>query len=782
MGVSIIMESIVVRGARTNNLKNVNVDIPLESFVCFTGVSGCGKSSLVFDTIFAESQRAFLEGISGNIYGNQLMDKPDVDFIDNLKPSVNLSQNYYNNNPRSTVGSVSEISYYLRALFSMIAVDFYEEQILPNKFSSNVAEGCCPICRGIGTEHIVDLEKVIINKTCSLSEGAISYFAGAKNSFSNKLLVSICEYYGIDINSSISELTKEQIDNILYNEEPVALKIRYKNTSGKYKTQTRYTRGVIKEIEEQIPNLDTSSVYTSIYRYLKEQPCSACKGKKYSDKILGITLDDKSIADIEGMSLDDLYSVLKEWKTVLSKRFLADQYIQILNSIVNRVESLRLLNLGYIALSRSIPTLSGGEIQRIRVANQLNCNLSGLIYILDEPCRGLHIKNIDSIISSIRNLIEKGNTIISIEHNTKFISEADRIYELGPVGGSQGGYLLDDNVQSDCYVYDIKFHEPRKQRDYIQIKKMSFHNICKQDFKVPEGVITCITGVSGSGKSSFVRALSEAINDKKQTYCESITSSLKKTIYVNQQPIGKNSRSTVVTYLDIYNDIRDIFAKTSKAKELKVSASDFSFNVEGGRCECCQGTGYKRIEMNYLPDSYILCPECSGKRFKKDVLDVKYKDYSITDVLNKPIEDVIEMFSEHPGVFSKLECMVDIGLGYLALGDMTSKLSGGESQRVKLAKELGKKSKNKVIYILDEPTAGLHRKDIERINAILNSLADKGNTIIIVEHNIEFIAEMSDAVIDFGVKSGDEGGKAILYNSAETAFNDQESSLYGIIV
>lgn len=776
------MESIVVKGARTNNLKNVDVEIPLESFVCFTGVSGCGKSSLVFDTIFAESQRAFLEGISGNLYGNQIMDKPDVDYIDNLKPSVNLSQNYYNNNPRSTVGSVSEISYYLRALFSMIAADFYEEQILPNKFSPNVAEGCCLVCKGIGTEHTVDLEKVIINKTCSLSDGAISYFAGTPNSFSNKLLVSICDYYGIDIHSSISELTKEQLDNILYNDKPVALKIRYKNTSGKYKTQTRYTRGVIKEIEEQIPNLDTPSVYTSVYRYLKEQPCSACEGKKYSDMILGITLEEKSIADIEGMPLDDLYHVLKKWKKLLSKRVLANQYIQILDSIIKRLESLRLLNLGYIALSRTVPTLSGGEIQRIRVANQLNCCLSGLVYILDEPCRGLHIKNIDSIISSIRNLIEKGNTVISIEHNTKFISAADRIYELGPVGGTQGGYLLDDNVQSDCYVYDIKFHEPRKQSKYIQIKKMSYHNIYKQDFKVPEGVITCITGVSGSGKSSFVKALSEAVNDEKQTYCESVTSSLKNAIYVNQQPIGKNSRSTIVTYLDIYNDIRDIFAETSKAKELKVCATDFSFNVEGGRCECCQGTGYKRIEMNYLPDSYILCPECSGKRFKKNVLEVKYNDCSITDVLSKTIEDVIEMFSEHSGIVSKLKCMIDIGLGYLALGDMTSKLSGGESQRVKLAKELGKKTRNKVIYILDEPTAGLHRKDIEKIKGILNSLVDKGNTIIIVEHNVEFIAEMSDAVIDFGMKSGDEGGKGILYNSAETAFNDEKSSLHGIIL
>lgn len=775
------METIVVKGVRTNYLKNLDVNIPLNAFNCFTGVSGCGKSSLVYDTIYAESQRAFFEGMSGDISVNRIMDKPDVDYIENLRPAINLSQNYYNNNPRSTVGSITELTYYLRTLFSLFSSSIYGDRISPNEFSTNVTSGCCPKCNGLGIEYVIDDDKIIVDKNLTLNEGAISYYSGSPWSLNKRILVAICDYFDIDINTKYKDLSQKQIHQLLFRKDPVTIKVRYKNSVGKIKSQTRYENGVFTEIRNQKKSVEAIAS-SNLVNFLKKQACSACEGKRYSERILSIKYEKNDIADLEAMPIEDLLEVISCWRRKLLKSMYAKQYEQILSQVEKRLQSLCKLKLEYLSLDRTIPTLSGGEIQRVRVANQINCSLSGLIYILDEPCKGLHIRNVDSVIEATNELLLKGNTIIAIEHNPKYVEQADNIFELGPVGGSEGGYLQGTRTGNKKYFFDIKFQEVTKKKKYIKLENVNTNNIVNQSFMFPEQAITCITGVSGAGKSSFVNVLDNSVNHGYPVGCEKIETTLKKAFYVNQQPIGKNARSTIVTYLDIFNDIRVLFSETKMAKEKGIRSSDFSFNVEGGRCECCLGTGYKRIEMSYLPDSYILCPECNGDRFKKEICAIQYKNHSITDILKKPINDIDEVFDDKATIKSKLQCMIDMGLGYLALGDMTSKLSGGESQRVKLAKELGRNSKTKIIYILDEPTSGLHKSDIKKIKEILCRLVKKGNTIVMVEHNIEFIANVADSILDFGLHSGMNGGKACLYDNPKDAFMDESSSLYGLCI
>lgn len=772
------MNQIVVKGARTNYLKDINVNIPINEFNCFTGVSGCGKSSLVYDTIYAESQRAFFEGMSVDISSRQIMDKPDVDSIENLRPAINLSQNYYNNNPRSTVGSITEIAYYLRVLFSILSTDIFGETISPKEFSPNVTNGCCSKCKGMGIEYVIDDDKIVVDEERTLADGAISYYNGSQWSLNKRILIAICDNYGIDINTRYKDLTKKQVEQLLYRKEPVMLKIRYKNSMGKIKNQTRYVSGVFAEIKSQLQSVE-SVMASNLVGYLRKQVCSDCLGKRYTQRILRIKYREKDIADLEALPVKELLEELDCWQKNLAKSIYVKQYEQVFTQVRNRLNILCKLKLEYLSLDRSVPTLSGGEMQRVRVAKQMNCSLSGLICILDEPCKGLHMHNIDSIIEATEELVSKGNTVIAIEHNPKFVEHADNIFELGPVGGSKGGYLQNIRHGNKKYVFEAEFTEPRKKKKYIKLHSVNIHNIVDQTFTIPEQVITCVTGVSGAGKSSFVSVLDSSVNQGYPVNCKKIETTIKRAFYVDQQPIGKNFRSTIVTYLDIFNDIRDLFAETKMAKAKKISASDFSFNVEGGRCECCLGTGYKRIEMSYLPDSFILCPECNGDRFKKEVCRIQYKNNSITDILKKPINNIVEIFDDKPGISSKLQCLIDIGLGYLALGDMTSKLSGGEAQRVKLAKELGRNSKTKVMYIFDEPTSGLHKSDIKKIKELLIRLVEKGNTIVIVEHNVEFIANVADAILDFGLYSGIDGGKANLYDTPKEAFLDSHSSLFG---
>ena len=774
------MEKIIIKDAYENNLKHLNVEIPLEAFTCVTGCSGCGKSSLVFDTLFAESQRGFLEGMTGNIFGQKLMNKPKVMSIENLRPALNISQNYYNVNPRSTIGTITEISYYLRSLFSLVNSDA-NHTVPENIFSSNNPKTFCTNCNGLGIEMVISQDLLVPNPDKTLRDGAILYYKGAVESKEQKCLEAICEHYGIDIDKKYSKLTKNEIYILLYTEEVLRVKISYKE--GKRKKQHFVSlQGVIPLLKKQIESVDSISQATPYSKYAIMTTCHVCNGSKLNQRTINYTVGGLNYSQVESLEI----SSLKFWIANFNdSKITEDKKIfvkQLKDSILQKIDALEKLNVGYLCLNRSVPSLSGGERQRIRIATQLTCSLKGLIYILDEPCKGLHYRDIESIIDATRNLIKKENTVVAIEHNKKYISKADYKIELGPEGGPGGGYLISAGAENNAQSLILKFKKENEFVDYLKFENINFRNISKQKAMFPIGGITCITGVSGSGKSTLVTALAESLDkNTARKYGEIYDGeSIKRIIKVNQSPIGKTPRSTVVSYLGIFDEIRMLFSKTSMAKELKLSPTMFSMNIKGGRCESCQGTGLQKIELNYLPSAYITCPECNGRRYNEKIISVTYRNKTILDVLETPIAEIIEIFNDTKKVYSVLRCMVELGLGYLTLGQMSMSLSGGEAQRIKLAKALGTLSRGKSLYILDEPTSGLNEIDIDRFIKVLFSLQNKGETILIIEHNIEFIAKVADYIIDFGVYGGDLGGKIVAQGKPRDVFAKKDSSLCGL--
>ena len=536
---------------------------------------------------------------------------------------------------------------------------------------------------------------------------------------------------------------------------------------------------MIPDILEKVTltNNTTSSIMYS--KYMENVPCHTCGGAKLKPEVLIYKVNGLNYSEVENMELRTLYDWLLEFcydGIIVVKRELVCQLIE---SIKSRVEALISLNVGYLSLNRAIPSLSGGERQRIRIATQLICSLKGLIYILDEPCKGLHYRDINYIIQATRRLIEKGNTVIAIEHNKQYISSADSVIELGPVGGPDGGYIVNDSKEPYKWEYSLKYKKECKWKTFFELKGIHFRNIEKEDVYFPEGGITCITGVSGSGKSSVSSVIQECFEKKTNIYCDYFngTGGVKRVAKVNQSPIGKTPRSTIVSYLEIYDDIRTLYSKTEVAKKLKLSPSYFSMNVKGGRCECCQGTGLQKIELHYLPSSYITCPECEGKRFEDKILSCEYNGKNILEVLETPIIDIIDIFKDSKKIFTTLTCMIDLGLGYLSLGQMSMNLSGGEAQRIKLARALSSTSGGKTLYILDEPTSGLNDIDIKRLEKILCSLQELGDSILIIEHNIEFVARIADYVIDFGTHGGNKGGKVVAQGLPKQVFQNPDSSL-----
>ena len=772
------MEKIIIEDAYENNLKHISLELPLNKFTCVTGCSGCGKSSLVFDTIYAESQRGFLEGMSGNIYGQKLMNKPKVRSIKNLRPALNISQNYYNVNPRSTIGTTTEIAYYLRTLFSLLSNekgnDFSE-----NIFSSNNPKSFCPHCSGLGIETTVSESLLIPDRTKTLKDGGILFFKGASESKEQKFLEALCDYYGININKRIDELSNQELYILLYSNEKIKYKLSYKE--GKRRKQHYvFLQGAASIIMDKVNRADNPLSVVAYAKYMEDVPCHVCGGSKLKKEILEYRINGLNYAEVENMEI----SLLRNWlqvfdfnKVSLAKTELASQVI---NSMLNKIDSLIALKVGYLTLSRTIPSLSRGERQRIRIATQLTCSLKGLIYILDEPCKGLHYRDIASIIKATRNLIANGNTVIAIDHNKKYISTADNIVELGPVGGPEGGYLISESRTS--FDYKLHFKEKRNFNKYCVLKNINFRNIKKQNVCFPLSGITCITGVSGSGKSTLSSVIAKSIDKKTNFHCEFVDGfkEIKRVIEVNQSPIGKTPRSTIVSYLEIFDEIRTLFAQTPIAKKLRINASLFSMNVKGGRCECCQGTGLQKIELNYLPSSYITCPECGGKRYNEKILSVVYNGKTINEILETPIFDLTDIFKDSKKVFSMLNSMIKLGLGYLKLGQMSMNLSGGEAQRVKLAKALGLPFGGHNLYILDEPTSGLNDTDIRKFENILLELQQNNETIIIIEHNLEFVAEMSDYIVDFGLVGGNNGGIIVAQGSPQDVFDNKKSSLYGL--
>ena len=770
--------SIIVHNASENNLKNVTAQFPLDHFTCVTGPSGCGKSSLVFDTIYAESQRNFLESMSGNMFGQKLMDKPKVDRIENLRPALNISQKYYNVNPRSTVGTITDISYYLRTLFAFVVNQRTGSHWDMNHFSANNPAACCPRCNGLGEEYVVSEQAVIPDKTKTLAGGGILYYKGSKDSQEYRLLQAICDHYGIDINTRVCDLTEREREILLYRTDAPTFSVKFKTPKGRTKTWPISERGAMIELETKLKGINKASTFDSIVKYLKKVPCSACHGQKLNVDLLENKICGFNIGEIEQLPAEDLKRWCADVRTEFKSSIYMDHIAPLLSDIERRVQHLIDLKLEYISVGRSIPTLSGGELQRVRLATQLDCSLSGMIYILDEPCKGLHYKNVSSIVGTTKDLVEKGNTVIAIEHNGQYISSADHIIEMGPAGGPSGGYITSEYPGKKEFGYSLLFKEPRKVKKYLSLKGVTYRNLKNVSVQIPIGCVTCISGVSGSGKSSLTDIIEEVCDRGESQNCVSVdgTKHIKKVMRVNQQPIGKTARSTVISYLDIYNAIRDLYAKTEEAKALGLSPSDFSMNIAGGRCECCQGTGRQKIELSYLPESFIICPECNGKRFHENILSVKYKGYSIDDILNENIHALLPIFEDQKSIYSVLKCMDEIGMGYVSLGQMSMNLSGGEAQRIKLAKYLGLSSKGSSLYILDEPTSGLSTSDIDRLVGVINRLVENGETIVIIEHNVEFIARIADHLIDLGNVAGNAGGKTVIEGTPKAVMCEEDSS------
>lgn len=772
------MENIIVHNASENNLKNITVQFPLNQFTCVTGPSGCGKSSLVFDTLYAESQRNFLESMSGNMFGQKLMDKPKVDQIENLRPALNISQKYYNANPRSSVGTITDISYYLRTLYAFVINQQTGSHWDMNHFSANNPSSCCPRCNGLGEEYVISEQAVIPDKTKTLAAGGILYYKGTKTSQEYRLLEAICDTYGIDINTRVCDLTEKERKILLYRTESETFTVKFKTPKGRTKTWPITEKGAMVELTSKLKEIGKASTFDSISRYLKKEPCSLCHGQKLNNEILGNRICGYSIGEVEQLSAIELI----EWCNRVNEEYRGSAYKSqistLLNDIERRTQHLIDLKLEYISIGRSIPTLSGGELQRVRLATQLDCSLSGLIYILDEPCKGLHYKNVQSIIETTRDLVKKGNTVVAIEHNNQYIAAAKEIIEMGPKGGPDGGYVTSEYEGGFDYHYVLDFKTPRKGKKYLELNGVTYRNLKNVNVRFPIGCVTCISGVSGSGKSSLTDIIEEVCDKGESESCKSVKGSnyLKKVMRVNQQPIGKTARSTVISYLDIYNSIRDLFAKTDDAQRLGLSPSDFSMNVAGGRCECCQGTGKKKIELSYLPESFVVCPECNGKRFHENILSVTYKGYSIDDILNENIHTLLTVFEDQSSIYSVLKCMDEIGMGYVSLGQMSMNLSGGEAQRIKLAKYLGLNSKGNSLFILDEPTSGLNQQDINRLISVINRLVENGETIVIIEHNIEFIFQIADYLIDLGSIAGNAGGETVIQGDLQTVMSSDKSS------
>ena len=915
-----------IRGANENNLKNLSVDIPRDKFVVLTGLSGSGKSSLAFDTIYAEGQRRYMESLSS--YARQFlgqMEKPDVESIEGLPPAISIDQKSTNRNPRSTVGTVTEIYDYFRLLYARVGIphcpkcgkviakqtvdqmvdqimelpertriqllapvvrgrkgthaklldqarrsgyvraeidgNVYElseeitldknikhtiaiivdrlivkpgiekrltdsletvlnladglavvdtmdgnymnfsqsfscpdcgvsiDEIEPRSFSFNNPFGACPECLGLGYKMEFDPDLMIPDKSLSISEGAIVVMGWQsctdKSSFTNAILNALCREYGFDLDTPFKDYPKKIQDIILYGTGGHSVKVYYKGQRGEGVYDVVFP-GLIRNVEQRYKETGSESMKQEYESFMQITPCKACKGQRLKKESLAVTVADKNIYEITNMSIDKLKRFLAEMQLSPQQQLIGKQ---ILKEIRARVGFLADVGLEYLSLARATGTLSGGEAQRIRLATQIGSGLVGVAYILDEPSIGLHQRDNDKLLGALMHLRDLGNSLIVVEHDEDTMRAADCIVDIGPGAGEHGGQLvgmgtaeeLMQNPKSITGAYlsgKLKIPVPEVRKEptgYLTIKGAAENNLKHIDVDIPLGIMTCITGVSGSGKSSLIneilyKHLARDLNRARVIpgkHDEIIgIDQLDKVIAIDQSPIGRTPRSNPATYTGVFDQIRDLFAATADAKAKGYKKGRFSFNVKGGRCEACSGDGIIKIEMHFLPDVYVPCEVCKGKRYNRETLEVKYKDKSIYDVLNMTVEEAMTFFENVPSIRRKIETLYDVGLSYIRLGQPSTTLSGGEAQRIKLAAELSKRSTGKTIYILDEPTTGLHFADVQKLVEILRRLSDGGNTVVVIEHNLDVI-KTADYIIDIGPEGGDGGGTVVAKGTPE---------------
>ncbi|AIQ38154.1 excinuclease ABC subunit A [Paenibacillus sp. FSL R5-0345] len=926
-------DNIVIKGARAHNLKNIDVTIPRDRFVVLTGLSGSGKSSLAFDTIYAEGQRRYVESLSA--YARQFlgqMEKPDVDSIDGLSPAISIDQKTTSRNPRSTVGTVTEIYDYLRLLFARIGhphcpehgieitsqtveqmvdrimqypektrlqilapiisgrkgehkglftdiskqgfvrvrvdgqlrdlsedieleknkkhtievvvdrivvkddmetrltdsletalklsggkilVDiigqeellfssnfacpvcgFSIEELAPRMFSFNSPFGACTECDGLGMKMVVDPDLLIPDAEKSIEEGAFLAWTGSTSNYYPQFLKSVCEHFNIPQNVPVSSLSPDHMNKLLHGTGSEKVRFKYENDFGQKKDAMVAFEGIIPNLERRYRETASDGIREFIEGFMSAKPCHVCKGKRLKKEILAVTINEQNISDITDLSIGDCQHWFEEIKLSEKETAIANL---ILKEICNRLGFLVNVGLDYLTLSRAAGSLSGGEAQRIRLATQIGSSLMGVLYILDEPSIGLHQRDNDRLISTLAHMRDLGNTLIVVEHDEDTMMAADYIIDIGPGAGIHGGQVMaqgtpeeimnDPNSLTGEYLSGRKFipvTAKRRATDdrWIEIRGAKENNLKNVNVKIPLGVFTAVTGVSGSGKSSLIneilykslaRQLNKAVKVRPGEHKEIRgLENLDKVIEIDQSPIGRTPRSNPATYTGVFDDIRDLFSKTNEAKVRGFQKGRFSFNVKGGRCEACRGDGIIKIEMHFLPDVYVPCEVCKGKRYNRETLEVKYKGKNISDVLEMTVEDATEFFVNIPRIHRKMQTLMDVGLGYIKIGQPGTTLSGGEAQRVKLASELYRRSTGKTLYILDEPTTGLHVDDIGRLLEVLHRLVDSGESVLVIEHNLDVI-KTADYLIDMGPEGGSGGGTVLATGTPEKLITVAES-------
>ncbi|MCM3760651.1 excinuclease ABC subunit UvrA [Alkalihalobacillus oceani] len=918
------LEKIVVKGARSHNLKNIDVTIPRDKLVVLTGLSGSGKSSLAFDTIYAEGQRRYVESLSA--YARQFlgqMDKPDVDAIEGLSPAISIDQKTTSRNPRSTVGTVTEIFDYLRLLYARIGhpvcpkhgieissqtiqqmvdrlieypertkmqilaplvsgrkgthvkvleemkkqgyvrvrvdgemreiaedieleknkkhsievvidrivikegietrladsleaalaladgrvlVDVIDDEELlfsqhhacpecgfsipelqPRMFSFNSPFGACPSCDGLGVKLEVDPELVVPDRTKTLREHAIAAWEPTSSQYYPQLLAAVAEHYGIDLDTPVEQIPEAQFEKILYGSGKEKIYFRYENEFGQVRENMIVFEGVIPNIARRYHETSSDYVREQMEAYMTQKNCPTCKGYRLKREALAVFIGGKHIGQVSSFSVKDAMRFFESLELTEKETAIARL---ILKEINDRLGFLVNVGLDYLSLGRAAGTLSGGEAQRIRLATQIGSSLMGVLYILDEPSIGLHQRDNDRLIKTLEHMRDLGNTLIVVEHDEDTMMAADYIIDIGPGAGIHGGYITaagtpaeiqeNDKSLTGQYLSGKKFipvpasRRPSNGRSFT-VKKASANNLKNVTVSFPLGQFIAVTGVSGSGKSTLIneivyKSLAQKLHrakDKPGEHKEIVgLEEIDKVIDIDQSPIGRTPRSNPATYTSVFDDIRDVFAMTNEAKVRGYKKGRFSFNVKGGRCEACRGDGIIKIEMHFLPDVYVPCEVCGGKRYNRETLEIKYKGKTIADVLEMTVEEAVEFFANIPKIKRKIQTLVDVGLGYVRLGQPATTLSGGEAQRVKLASQLHKRATGRTIYILDEPTTGLHVDDIDRLLKVLQRLVDNGDTVLVIEHNLDVIKTV-DHIIDLGPEGGDKGGQIVAEGTPE---------------